>query len=78
MGPTSSPSTLKTDLAVLGLLAALAAATFLLREALGLLVFAALVVALLVQCIRLAFSRGRSKTLKQLWDAVKDAFWGIG
>ncbi|HCH0556337.1 TPA: hypothetical protein NKO30_006467 [Pseudomonas aeruginosa] len=44
----------------------------------GLPVFAALVVALLVQCIRLAFSRGRSKTLKQLWDAVKDAFWGIG
>ncbi|MDQ1117934.1 MULTISPECIES: hypothetical protein [Pseudoxanthomonas] len=44
----------------------------------GLLVFAALAVALLVQCVRLAFARGRSKTLKQLWDAVKDAFWGIG
>lgn len=78
MGPTSSPSTLKTDLAVLGLLAALAAAAFLFREALGLLVFAGLVVALLVQFIRLAFSRGRSETLKKLWDAAKDAFWGIG
>lgn len=44
----------------------------------GLLVFAALVVAPLVQCVRLAPARGRSKTLKKLWDAVKDAFWGIG
>ncbi|PZP60410.1 MAG: hypothetical protein DI597_12950 [Pseudoxanthomonas spadix] len=78
MGPTSSPSTLKTDLAVLGLLAALAAAAFLFRDALGLLVFAGLLVALLVQCIRLAFSRGRSETLKKLWDVVKDALWGIG
>ncbi|WP_165424097.1 hypothetical protein [Pseudoxanthomonas winnipegensis] len=56
----------------------MAAAAFLFREALGLLVFAALVVAPLVQCVRLAFARGRSKTLKKLWDAVKDAFWGIG
>lgn len=77
MGEASLPSTPKTDLAVLGLLAALAAAAFLFGDALGLLVFAALLVALLVQCIRLAFSRGRSETLKKLWDAVKDAFWGI-
>ena len=78
MGHTSSPSTLRTDLALLGLLAALAAAAFLLRDVLGLLVFLGLVIALLVQLIRFAFLRGRRETLKKLWDAVKDAFWGIG
>ena len=78
MGQTSSPSTLKTDLAVLGLLAALATAAFLFRGALGFLVFVVLVVALLIQLIRFAFLRGRRETLQKLWDAVKDAFWGIG
>ena len=77
MGQTS-PSILKTDLAVLGLLAALAVAAFVFKDALGLLVFAGLVVALLVQFFRVAFLRGRSETLKKLWGAVKDAFWGIG
>jgi hypothetical protein len=78
MEQTSSPSTLKTDLAVFALLAALAVAAFLFRDALGLLVFVGLIVALLVQLIRFAFFRGRSETLKKLWDGVKDAFWGIG
>ena len=73
-----SPSTLKTDLAVLGLLVALAAAAVLLRGALGSLVFVVLVAALLVQLIRFVFLRGRSETLNKLWDAVKEAFWGIG
>ena len=78
MGQTSSPSILKTDLAVLGLLAAFAVAAFVFRDGLGLLVFVGLVLALLVQLLRVAFLRGRSETLKKLWDAVKDAFWGIG
>lgn len=78
MGHRSSPSTLRTDLALLGLLVALAAAAFLFKDALGLLVFLGLVVALLVQLIRFALLRGRKETLQKLWDAVKDAFWGIG
>ena len=78
MGQTSSPSILKTDLAVLGLLAVFAVAAFVFRDGLGLLVFVGLVLALLVQLFRVAFLRGRSETLKKLWDAVKAAFWGIG
>jgi hypothetical protein len=78
MGQTSSPSILKTDLAVLGILAVFAAAAFVFRDGLGLLVFVGLILALLVQLLRVAFLRGRSETLKKLWDAVKDAFWGIG
>ena len=78
MGQTSSPSILKTDLAVLGLLAVFAVAAFVFRDGLGLLVFVGLVLALLVQLFRVAFLRGRSEMLKKLWDAVKDAFWGIG
>lgn len=78
MRRTSSPSTLKTDLAVLGLLALLAVAAFVLKDGLGLLVFIGLVLALLVQLLRVAFLRGRNETLKELWGAVKDAFWGIG
>jgi hypothetical protein len=78
MGQTSSPSILKTDLAVLGLLAVFAIAAFVFRDGLGPLVFVGLVLALLVQIFRVAFLRGRIETLKILWDAVKDAFWGIG
>jgi hypothetical protein len=78
MGQTSSPSILKTDLAVLGLLAVFALAAFVFRDGLGPLVFVGLVLALLVQIFRVAFLRGRIETLKILWDAVKDAFWGIG
>jgi hypothetical protein len=78
MGQTSSPSILKSDLAVLGLLAVFATAAFVFRDGLGPLVFVGLVLALLVQIFRVAFLRGRIETLKILWDAVKDAFWGIG
>ena len=78
MGQTSSPSMLKTGLVVLGLLAAFAIVAFVFRDGLGLLVFAGLVLALLVQTFRVAFLRGRSETFKKLWDAVKNAFWGIG
>jgi hypothetical protein len=78
MGQTSSPSILKTDLAVLGLLAVFAIAAFVFRDGLGPLVFVGLVLALLVQIFRVAFLRGRIEILKILWDAVKDAFWGIG
>ncbi|HBM63101.1 MAG TPA: hypothetical protein DD418_04330 [Pseudomonas sp.] len=78
MGQTSSPSILKTDLTVLGLLAVFAVAAFVFRDGLGLLVFVGLILALLMQFIRVAFLRGRSETLKKLRVAVKDAFWGIG
>jgi hypothetical protein len=78
MEQTSSPSTLKIDLTVLGLLAVFAIAAFVFRDGLGLLVFTGLVLALLVQLLRVAFLRGRNETLKKLWGAVKDAFWGIG
>ncbi|MCY1381738.1 hypothetical protein D9M69_696860 [compost metagenome] len=56
----------------------MAAAAFLFRDALGLLVFLGLVIALLVQLVRFAFLRGRRETLRKLLDAIKDAFWGIG
>jgi Integral membrane protein (DUF2244). len=69
---------LKTDLAVLGFLVVLAAAAFVFRGGLGLLVFIGLVLALLVQLLRVVFLRGRKETLKKLWDEVKDAFWSIG
>lgn len=78
MRQAPSPSILKMDLAVLGLLAAFAVAAFVFRDSLGPLVFAGLVFALLVQLLRVAFLRGRSETLQRLWGAVKDAFWGIG
>ena len=77
MGQTSSPSMLRTDLAVLVLLAMFAVAAFVFRDGLGLLVFFALVLALLVQLLRVAFLRERQETTKKLWNAVKDAFWGI-
>jgi hypothetical protein len=69
---------LRTDLVVLGFLAIFAVAAFVFRDGLGLLVFFGLVLALLVQLVRVALSRGRGETLKKLWSAVKDAFWGIG
>ena len=78
MGRTSSPSILRTDVAVLGLLAVFAVASFVFRDGLGLLLFVGLALALLVQFFRVAFLRGRSETLKKLWGTVKDAFWGIG
>jgi hypothetical protein len=74
----SSPSNLKTDLTVLGLLAISALAAFVFRDGLGLLVFLGLALALLLQLFRVAFLRGSSETLKKLWRAVRDAFWGLG
>lgn len=73
----SSPSNLKTDLTVLGLLAISALAAFVFRNSLGLLVFFGLALALLLQLFRVAFLRGSSETLKKLWRAVRDAFLGL-
>jgi hypothetical protein len=73
-----STSMLRTDLALAALVVAFAAAAFIFRDGLGLLIFAALGLAALVQLFRVAFMRGRKETLKELWKAFKDAFWGIG
>lgn len=73
----SSPSNLKTDLTVLGLLAISALAAFVFRDSLGLLVFFGLALALLLQLFRVAFLRGSRETLKKLWSALRDALWGL-
>ena len=73
-----SPSMLMTDIAVVALLVAFAASAFIFRDSLGIFVFAALGLAVFVQLFRMAFLRGRKDRLKKLWDAFKDAFWGIG
>ena len=51
---------------------------FLFRDGIGMVVFLALGFAIFVQLIRVALGSGKGKTLKQLWGAFKDAFWGIG
>ena len=48
------------------------------RDGIGLVVFGVLGVAVLIQLVVVAFDRGSSKALKDLWSAFKDAFWGIG
>ena len=48
------------------------------RDSIGIFVFLALGVATFFQLIRVAIGSGKSKTLKQLWGAFKDAFWGLG
>ena len=74
----SPPSLLKTDLTVAAILIGFMIATFVFREILGLWVFAALGLVTVIQLIRVIHQRGKSKTLKTLWAALKDAFWGIG
>ena len=74
----TSTSLLKTDLTLFALVVAFALAAFIFRDGLGLLIFAALGLAALVQLFRVAFMHGRSETLKKIWAAFKDAFWGIG
>ena len=65
-------------LVLAGLIAGAAAALLLFRDGIGIVVFLALVVATLIQLVRVALGSGKSKTLGQLWAALKDAFWGIG
>jgi hypothetical protein len=51
---------------------------FLSRDGVGIFVFLAFGAAALAQLGRVAFGSGNRTTLKQLWSAFKDAFWGIG
>ncbi|KAF1706967.1 hypothetical protein [Pseudoxanthomonas sacheonensis] len=74
----ASISMLRTDLTLVALVVVFAIAAFIFRDGLGLLIFAALGFAALVQLFRVAFLRGRTETLKKIWIAFKDAFWGIG
>ncbi len=60
------------------LVVAAAGSLFLFRDGIGIVVFLALGLATFVQLIRVALGSGKDKTLKQLWGAFKDAFWGIG
>ena len=63
---------------LIALIAALILGWLLFREGLGFVVFLVLGIAAFIQLIRVALGSGRSKTLKTLWQAFKDAFWGIG
>jgi hypothetical protein len=73
-----STSMLRTDLTLAALVVIFAIAAFIFRDGIGLLIFALLGLAALVQLFRVAFMHGRTETLRKLWDAFKDAFWGIG
>ena len=53
------------------------AAAYIFRDSLGLVVFLILGIATLVQMVRVAVLSGNGKTLKGLWSALKDAFWGM-
>lgn len=53
-------------------------AAYAFRDGLGLVVFLVFGVATFVQLIRVALRGGDNKTLRKLWSAFKDAFWGIG
>ena len=78
MGKALSSSSRKAGLAVLGFLVIFMVAALVFRDDLGLVAFVGLVLALLVQIFRVASFHARSETLKKLWGAIKDAFWGIG
>jgi len=78
MKSESSPKLLKLDLTVAAILIGFVIAAFVFRENLGLWVFAVLALAAVIQLIRVMLLRGKRETLKTLWSALKDAFWGIG
>ena len=63
---------------LLVLLVAFAAGTYVFRDGVGLVIFLVLGIAVLVQLIRVAIGNAGGKTLKTLWKAFLDAFWGIG
>ena len=60
------------------LLVAWLLAAYVFRDGLGLVVFLVLGLATFLQLVRVAIAGGKRKTLKDLWGAFKDAFWGIG
>ncbi len=78
MKKNSSTSLLRSDLTLVAVLAGFAIAAFVFRESLGILIFLAVGLATIVQLVRVVFLRGETGTLKKLWDALKDAFWGMG
>lgn len=53
------------------------AAAYVFRDSLGLAIFLVLGVATLIQLVRVAVVGGKRKKLRELWSALKDAFWGI-
>ncbi len=65
------------DLGVLALLAGLAVAAFIFRGALDLLVVPGLVIATLIQLLRVLFFHGNRRRLKLLWEALRDAIPGL-
>jgi hypothetical protein len=68
-----------TQVALLfGLLAAFGLGLYIFRDGIGLVVFLLVGLAALVQLVRVIAGFGSSKSLKDLWSAFKDAFWGIG
>ena len=78
MKKDTSTSMLGMDLTLAALVVVFAVAAFIFRDGLGLLVFAVLGLAALVQLFRVIFMHGRREALKNLWAAFRDAFWGIG
>ena len=78
MKKDSSISLLKSDLTLVAVLAGFAIASFVFRDSLGILIFLAVGLATIVQLVRVVFLRGETGTHKKLWDAFKDAFWGMG
>jgi hypothetical protein len=51
---------------------------YIFRDSLGIIVFLVLGIETLVQLFRVVVLGGKRKTLKRLWSAFWDAFWGIG
>ena len=60
------------------LLVAFVAGAYVFRDGIGLVVLLFLGIAVLVRAIRIAVGNASNKSLKDLWAAFKDAFWGIG
>ena len=68
----------KQILILIGTLAAFVLAFLLFRDGLGIFIFLVAGIVFLVQLIRVGIGMSSSKTLKTLWDFLKDAFWGMG
>ncbi|WP_434212652.1 hypothetical protein [[Pseudomonas] boreopolis] len=60
------------------LLIALLVAAYIFRDSFGLFFFLIVGFATLIQFLRVVVRGGGHKTLKDLWSAFRDAFWGIG
>ena len=54
------------------------AAAWVFRDGLGLVIFLVLAIAVIIQLLRVVFLGSSRRSLKALWKALGDAFWGIG